>query len=514
MNAAGIGQPARRKEDPRLLTGRGRFIDDVNLPGQAHGHVLRSPHAHARILDLDSCAAAASEGVLAVYTAADLAADGVGDLPPFYLPPAPEGELVFASGYPVLARGRVRHIGEPVAFVVAETADAARAAAERVEISVEALPAVTDTAEAERPGAPQIWDEAPGNLAYTFEKGDRAAVDAAFAAAARITEVELINSRLIATSIEPRGALGSWDEESGRYTLYSTGQMPHRTRRYVTEALGEPIDKMRVVVGDAAGAFGPRNMVYPEVVLVTWAARRLGRPVRWAGGGEERFLADTQARDNVSRAEVALDAQGRFLALRVRTTAALGAYLSNMGALAPINGPFSLTGPYRTPAMHVEVRAVYTNTVRMDVFRGAGRPEAIYLMERVVDAAARDLGLDRAEIRRRNMIPPAELPHTTAFGMTYDSGDYEGAMNMALGGAGWAGFAARREESARRGRLRGIGMAAYVERNSGGGPDAPTHMRIEADGTVTVLSGMMANGQGHETAFAQVVADRFGLDLG
>lgn len=513
MNAAGIGRSARRKEDPRLLTGQGRFIDDVNLPGQAYAYVLRSPHAHARILDLDTSVAAASAGVLAVFTAADLAADGVGDLPPFYLPTPPDGDLKFASGQPILARDRVRHIGEPVAFVVAETEGTARAAAESIVLTVDPLPAVTGTAEADRPGAPQIWDEAPGNLAYAYENGDRTAVDAAFAAADHTSVVELVNSRLIATSIEPRGALGSWDEESGRFTLYSTGQMPHRSQRYVAEALGEAPENLRVIVGDAAGAFGPRNMVYPEVVLVVWAARCLGRPVKWAGDGEERFLGDTQARDNVSRAELALDADGRFLALRVRTIAAMGAYLSNVGALPPINGPFSLSGPYRTPAMHVEVRAVYTNTVRMDVFRGAGRPEAIYLMERLVDAAARDCSLDRVEIRRRNMIPPSALPFTTPFGMTYDSGDYEGAMNTALDEAGWDGFAERRAASARRGRLRGIGMAAYVERNSGGGPDAPTHMRIEADGTVTVLSGMMSNGQGHETAFAQLVADRFGLDL-
>ena len=513
MNAAGIGRSVRRKEDPRLLTGRGRFIDDVNLPGQAYAYVLRSPHANARIVELDIRAAAASDGVLAVFTAADLAADGIGDLPPFYLPAPPEGDLVFASGLPILARGRVRHIGEPVAFVVAETGRAARAAAERIEMAVETLPAVTNTAEADRPGAPQVWADAPDNLMYAYAKGSRSAVDAAFAGAAHITVVELVNSRLMATSIEPRGALGSWDRESGRFTLHSTGQMPHRTRRYVAEAFGEAQESLRVIVGDAAGAFGPRNMVYPEVVLVVWAARRLGRSVKWSGGGEERFLGDTQARDNVSRAELALDGDGRFLALRVRTTAAMGAYLSNMGALAPINGPFSLAGPYRTPAMHVEVRAVYTNTVRLDVFRGAGRPEAIYLMERLVDAATREIGLDRAEIRRRNMIPPAELPYATPFGMTYDSGDYEGAMTRALGEAGWNGFAERRAESARRGRLRGIGMAAYVERNSGGGPDAPTTIRIEADGTVTVLSGMMSNGQGHETAFAQLVADRFDLDL-
>jgi carbon-monoxide dehydrogenase large subunit len=296
VNEACIGRSVRRKEDPRLLAGQDRFIDDLKLPGQAYAYVLRSPHAHARIVELDIRAAAASDGVLAVFTAADLVAVGIVDLPPFYLPAPPEGDLMFASGFLIPARSRVRHIGVPVAFLGADTGCAALAAAERIVMAVDTLPAVTNTAEADRPGAPQVWADAPDNLVYVYAKGNRLAVDAAFADAAHIAVVELVNSRLMATSIEPRRALGSWDRESGRFTHHSTGQMPLRTRRYIAAALGEAPESLRIIVGDAAGAFGPRNMVYPEVVLVVWAAQRLGRPVKWAGGGEERFLGDTQAR--------------------------------------------------------------------------------------------------------------------------------------------------------------------------------------------------------------------------
>ena len=512
MSERQIGRRVLRKEDRRLLTGAGRFVDDLRFEGELHAAFLRSPHAHARIERIDTAEAVAMAGVVGIFTAEDLARDGVRDIPAFFLPKGLDGREPVAPAQPALARGHVRHVGEAVAMVVAESAALARDGAERIQVRYASLPAATDTATADAPGTPPVWPEAPDNLAYLHEAGDALAVAAAFSAAAHVVERRIVNNRLIIHSIEPRAVLALPPDGEGRMTLYTNGQMPHRTRDNVAKLLGIEAAALRCVIGDVGGAFGMKNMVYQESVAVPWAAHRLGRPVRWPGSNGEGFVTDSQARDNVSDAALALDTDGRILAFRTTTRVNIGAYVTNMGALAPVVGIPASCGPYRIPAAHVLVRAVLTNTVRTDVFRGAGRPEAINLIERMMEAAARDLGLDRIALRRRNMLGPDDLPHATPTGLVYDSGDFPATLERAVAMADVPGFAARRAESEAGGLLRGIGIVPYVEHNGGPGFPEPTEVRTEPDGRVTVFSGMMANGQGHETAFAQIVADRFGLE--
>jgi carbon-monoxide dehydrogenase large subunit len=517
MGEFGWGQPVRRKEDPRLLTGRGRFIADRVVAGECHAVILRSPHAHARIRALDARAARQAPCVLAVLTGADLAADGIGGVKsdfalPFFPPRDGTPFAVVHPPFPALAAERVRFVGEGVALVLAETVEAARDAAELIEIDYDPLAAVTGAAEAAEADAPRIWPDAPGNIAFTWQAGDRAATDAAFARADRVVDVELVNSRIIMAALETRGAIGEWDAASGRFTLSTASQMPHGIRRQLAGAFDIQEDRIRVVVGDVGGGFGLKNALYPEYILVLWAAQRLGRPVKWISERGEAFLSDYAGRDNVSRVKLALDAEGDFLALRVSTLANLGAYLAPKGLLSPTSNMPGLSGSYRTPAIHATVRGVFTNTVPTDVYRGAGRPEALYLLERVVDAAAREIGIDPAELRRRNMVTPAEMPFRTPLGLVYDSGDFAKILDAALAAAEWPGFTERRAASARRGLLRGIGLGHYTERVAGGWSEN-AEIRLDAAGKATAFLGTMSNGQGHETAYAQMVADRFGLDI-
>jgi carbon-monoxide dehydrogenase large subunit len=516
MGEFGFGQSVRRKEDVRLLTGRGCFIEDRNLPGQAHAALLRSPHAHARLVAIDAAAALTMPGVLAVLTGADLEADRIGTIPASFKPPvfpgSPQDTPVVEPPYPALARDRVRFVGDPVALVVAETREQAREAVERIVVEYDPLPSVTETADAASPDAPRLWEAAPGNVAFAWYAGDAAAVEAGFTAARHVVRLELINNRIVAAAMETRGALGAFDAATSRYTLYTASQMPHGLRDHLAHALGVPDDAVRVVIGDVGGGFGLKNALYPEQLLVLWAARRLERPVKWIGERAEAFLSDYQGRDHVTRAALALDAEHRFLALRVDTIANLGAYLSPKGVLSPTSNTPALAGPYRTPAIHVAVTGVFTNTVPTDVYRGAGRPEAIYTLERLVDAAARDLGVDPAELRRRNLVTPDEMPFQTPLGLVYDSGDFAHVLDEALRRAGREGFAARRAESARRGKLRGLGFSHYVERVAGGWPET-SELELHPDGRATAYLGTMSNGQGHETAYAQLVADVLGLGI-
>ena len=514
MGRFGVGQPVRRIEDRRLLRGRGRYNDDIDLPRQAHATVLRSPHAHAGISGIDAAAARSRPGVLGVFTHADLAADGLGPLP------CPGADRVSGTGAavarpprPALAADRVRYVGDYVALVVADSVEAARDGAEAVDVAYEPLPFVTDTAAAIENRAPRLWPEAPGNVCVDWSKGDAPGVEAAFAVADRVVSLRVVNNRIVVNSMEPRGAIGEFDEGTGRYTLHAGNQIPHRLRHALCDGvLGIPESRLRVVTPDVGGGFGMKN-VYPEHALVLWAARKLGRPVKWCGGRSDAFVSDTHARDNVTDVELALDGEGRFLAIRASTVADMGAYLSTFGPMIPtVAGSNLLTGLYRIPVAHVRVRCVFTNRVPVDAYRGAGRPEVCYALERAVDAAARETGLSPAEIRQRNFIPPDAMPHETCLGEVYDSGDFLRNLTDALDNAGWADRAPRRAAAAARGRLRGLGLAAYVE-SCGGGTNEMAEIRVDRDGGVALSIGSQNNGQGHPTAYAQVVSEHLGLPL-
>ena len=512
MGKFGIGQPVRRIEDQRLLRGHGRYNDDINLPGQAYAAILRSPHAHAEILNIDAQRARSQPRVLGVFTYADLAADGLGSIP---CPGADrmDGVEVVRPARPALTGDRVRYVGDYVALVVAETVDAAREAAEAIEVTYDSLPFVTDTASAVEAETPQIWPEAPCNICVDWSKGDAEGVDAAFAEAGHIVRLRVINNRLVVNSMEPRGAIGEFDPGTDRYTLHAGNQIPHLMRRGLCESvLNIPESNLRIVTPDVGGGFGMKN-IYPEHALVLWAAKKLGRPVKWSGDRSDAFVSDTHARDNVTDVELALDGKGRFLAIRASTIADMGAYLSTFGPMIPtVTGSNLLVGVYAIPVAHVRVRCVFTNTVPVDAYRGAGRPEVCYALERILDAAARELGLSPAEIRKRNFIPPEAMPHETCMGEVYDSGDFPRNLGDALIKAEWDGFAARRLESEARGRLRGIGLAAYIE-SCGGGKNEMAEIRVDGNGQVSLLIGSQDNGQGHPTAYAQIVSEHLGLPL-
>ena len=513
MTKFGIGQAVKRTEDQRLLTGTGRYVGDVNLPGQAHAHVLRSPEAHADIVRIDASAARKMPGVVAVLTGDDFAADGVPDMPCLLSVNSKDGKPNLVPSYPAVAKGRVRHVGQPVALVVAETLAQARDAAEAVEVEYRSLPAVTEGPDALAKGAPQLHDNVPGNLCFHWHDGDAAKVDAAFSGAARTVKLTLVNNRIVANSMETRGCVASWDKAQGSLFVHTTCQGSHHFKRVLGDMMFKlPPDKVRVVTTDVGGGFGMKYFCYPEHVLAVWATRRLGRPVKWISDRGDAFLSDVHGRDHVSKVEMALDKDHRILGLRIHTVANLGAYLSNFAPMIPTGaGQGMHTGVYAIPAAYNEVQGVFTNTVPIDAYRGAGRPEAAYLIERMMDAAAFDLGIDGAELRRRNFAPESAMPYTNAFKVTYDSGNFVKLMDEARRLSGWGnGFEDRRKAAASKGKLRGLGMSYYVERCAGGGGEAAT-LRIESDDTVTLLIGTQNNGQGHETAYAQVVSDRLGV---
>jgi carbon-monoxide dehydrogenase large subunit len=505
-----IGRSLRRLEDRRFLTGAGRYVDDVAVPGQLHGVVLRSPHGHARIDAIDAGAACAMPGVRGVFTAADLDADGIGNLPCIAQVATVAPLIVPPRG--ALARGRVRHVGDPVAFVVADTAEGARDAAERVAVAYRPLPAVVDAVAALAPDAPLLWDAAPGNLSFRFERGDMPAVAAAFAAAAHVVDIDLINNRLVPAPIEPRAAIGRYDAATGVFDLLLTGQGVHSLRRQLADSVFHvPPERITVRAPDVGGGFGVKNFLYPEWVLVLWAARRLGRPVKWLAERGEEFVGCAQGRDNHTKARLALDRDGRFLALDVDTVANLGAYLSTNGPGSSTNSPASaMGGVYDIPAVFMAVRGVFSNTVPIDAYRGAGKPEANYLIERLVDRASRRLGIGPVELRRRNLI--RHFPYRSGLGVTIDCGRFAANLDDMAERLLADGFAARRREAAARGRLRGLGVACFLE-TARGTPGERAEIRFSADGRVALVLGTQSNGQGHETSFAQIAADLLGLPV-
>ena len=512
MAKFGLAQPVRRVEDPRLLRGHGAYTDDISLPGTLHGVVVRSPHAAARILSIDTAAAAATPGVVAVYSFADLKADGIGPLPCAVRLTNRDGSKQITPSRPALADGAVRHVGDPVAFVVAERLQAARDGAEALMVDYETLPSITDLGAAMDPASPQVWQQAPRNVCFDWEIGQKEATEAAFASAAHVSRLTVVNNRIVVASMEARAALAEYDPPTSRWTLRTNTQGGWS----IKQMLGESVfltgaGSFRVITPDVGGGFGMKLFLYPEHVLTCYAARKLGRPVRWTSERSEDFLSDTHGRDNITLGEIALDADGRFLALRSRNVANMGAYLSNFGPFIPtMAGTGVLAGVYGFKAIYANVLGVFTNTPPVDAYRGAGRPEANYLVERLIDRAALDLGIDRAELRRRNMVSPDAMPHTTPVGKTYDSGDFRVVLETGLRTMDWAGFEARRAEAARRGHRRGIGMAYYLEA-TGGAPSERAEIRFAEDGFVDVYVGTQSTGQGHETAYVQLTVDRLGV---
>jgi len=515
----------RRTEDRRLLTGRGRFTDDENPDGATVAVFLRSPHAHARIRSIDPTAAQRLPGVVAVFTGRDLAEAGVGGLPCGWQVSDRHGRPMAEPPRPLLAADTVRHVGDPVAVVIAETARIAEDAIERIAVDYEPLEAVTDAADAIRPGAPQLWPEAPGNLCCAWEIGNDDAVARAVASAAHVVPIELRNNRLVAAPLEPRAALARYDAAMDRYVLVTTTQNPHAVRATLAgSVLRVPEHRVQVICRDVGGGFGAKIFIYPEETTITWCAERVRRPIRWTSSRIESFQADAQGRDHVTRAELALDGEGRFTALRVRTLANLGAYLTQAApGIATFYYAQLLSGVYRIPAIHCEVRLVFTNTTSVDAYRGAGRPEAAYVLERLVDRAARQTGIDRFALRRRNFIPEAAYPYATPLGLTYDSGNHARTLDLALDAIGHGTVPV---PGATGGRLRrGIGVSTYVEiagarpttvtraQGSRGGRSESALVRVHPSGAISVFTPMQSNGQGHETTFAQLVADRLGVPL-
>ena len=523
MNAPLVGARIARKEDYRFLTGTGQYTDDVALPNQAYAAFVRSPHAHARIRKISFDQAKKSPGVIAIFTGEDLANAKVGGLPCGWLITDVNGQPMKEPPHPCLAQGKVRYVGDHVAVVIADTLDQAQDAAELVKVDYEELSAVTDAAQARK--AKPIHDMAPDNTCYVWALGDKAAVDAAFSKASHVTKLEFVNNRLVPNAIEPRAAIGAYSRADESYTLYVASQNPHVERLLMTAfVLGLPEHKVRVVAPDVGGGFGSKIYLYAEDVVVTWAAKQINRPVKWTSDRTEAFLSDAHGRDHVTIAELALDKDGKFLAMRVKTTANLGAYLSTFASCIPtILYATLLAGQYTTPLIHCEVTAVFTNTTPVDAYRGAGRPEATYVVERLVETAARELKIDPADLRRRNFI--RDFPYQTPVALQYDTGDYDATLDAALKLGDVEGFKKRKEESSARGKLRGIGYAAYIEA-CGIAPSAVAgslgaraglfeagEIRVHPTGTVTVFTGSHSHGQGHETTFAQVVADRLGLPL-
>ncbi len=524
MSSSPIGKPLTRREDRRFLTGAGLYTDDVTLPGQTYGFFLRSPHAHARVRKVDVARAKAAPGVLAVLTGEDVAADKINGLPCGWLIHSKDGAPMKEPPHPILAIGKVRHVGDQVALVVAETALQAKDAAELIEVDYEALPPVIDIRKADgAPGA--VHDDVPDNVCYDWGHGDKAAVDAAFAQATHVSTLEFTNNRLIPNAIEPRAANASWSRHDDSYTLYVANQNPHVERLLMCAfVLGIPESKLRVIAPDVGGGFGSKIFLYAEDTALVWASKKVGRPIKWTAERSESFMADAHGRDHATKVELAMDAQGHFLALRVHTIANLGAYLSTFASAVPtILYATLLAGQYKTPAIYAEVKAVFTNTSPVDAYRGAGRPEASYVIERIVEQAARDLKVDPAELRRRNFI--TTFPYATPVGLTYDTGNYAAHLDKAIALADVAGYAARKAATEAKGFKRGLGYSCYIEAcgiapsNIAGALGARAglfeagEVRVHPTGTVTVFTGSHSHGQGHETTFAQVVAGRLGIPV-
>jgi carbon-monoxide dehydrogenase large subunit len=513
MGDFAVGQSVPREEDPRLLTGGGEFLDDVNLRGQAWGHVLRSPHAMADIKSIDIDKAEKAPGVLRILTGADWAAENYGGLPcEDATKKRRDGSPMYHPTWPALVDGRARLVGDCVAFVIAETELQARDAAELIVVDYAPLQSVSGVERAVAPDAPAVWADCADNVCFVDQKGDAAAVDAAFAKADHIVRQKLVNNRVTAVALEPRGCIGDYDSRYERYTLYTGLQNPHPLRYQIARQVFDiPETSVRVIPGDVGGSFGMRGGTYNELVLVLWASRLTGRPVKWRCDRSEGFMSDSHGRDNVSDVALALDKDGKFLGLKVSTLADMGAYLAIRGPRPPTNNLGTLAGVYRTPAVHVEITGVFTNTVPTNPYRGAGAPEAAYLGERLIDMAARELGMDPAVIRQINSVTPDQMPWTNALGFTYDCGDFPGNMEKALEAAGYAEFEVRRAEAANRGRLRGIGFSNTVKKTSSPFPESSS-IRFDPSGTVTLMMGTISHGQGHETVFKQIVCDRLGIE--
>ena len=507
----GVGQSPKRLEDQVLLSGGGRYTDDVQVEGAAHGFVYRSPIAHGVIAALNVDEARQAPGVLAILTRDELEADGVGDIHALTQIKNRDGEDHARAPWPILAKDSVRYVGQPVAFIIAETLDQAQEAADLIELDIDEAPVEVDTLGATRDGAHQIYPHVAGNQIFDFAEGDEDAVNAVFAKAARVTKAQLVNNRLVSNAMEPRSAIA--EPKGDRFHLFAPSQGPAFMHQQLTGMLGLEPTNLRIITGNVGGGFGTKAFLYPEICLTLWAAKHLGRTVRWTGERSEIFLSDVHGRDNVTIGELAMDADGRFLAIRATTYAAMGAYLSNFGALIPTEAAVGMyTGVYKIPHCFVNVKGVVTNTVPVDAYRGAGRPEAAYIIERLVDIAAREIGMTPDALRRLNFPAPDEMPHTMGLGAVIDSGDFAGAMDAAMKDADWAGFEARRTAAAAKGKLRGIGMATYIERCGGGGM-SPARIKFEDDDTITMLMGAMDSGQGHATAYTQILSERLGVDV-
>jgi aerobic carbon-monoxide dehydrogenase large subunit len=525
MGVTALGASVKRTEDIRFITGKGRYVDDVNRPGQAFAYFLRSPHAHATIDKIDLSAALKAPGVVAIFTGDDIAADKVGGLICGWMIHSKDGSPMKAGAHPALAQGKVRYVGDHVAVVIADTYAQAREAGEKIAVQYGVLPAVADTASASQSGQPQIHDAAPGNTVYNWHLGDKAATDAAFAAAKHVTKLDLVNNRLVPNPMEPRAAVGDYDSGTDTITLYTTSQNPHVARLVLSAFIGlAPEHKLRVIAPDVGGGFGSKIFIYAEETVCAWAAKKIDRPVKWNSDRTEAFLSDAHGRDHVTHAELALDAGGKITGLRVHTIANLGAYLSTFASSVPtyLYGTL-LSGQYAIPSIYCEVDAVYTTTAPVDAYRGAGRPEATFVIERIVEIAAREIGQDPAEFRRKNFIN--SFPHQTPVIMAYDAGDYAGALDKALALADYKGAPARKAASAAKGKLRGIGISAYIEAcgiapsaavgslGAGVGLWESAEVRVNPIGTVEVLTGSHSHGQGHETTFAQLVSSRLGIPM-
>jgi len=525
MSVTPVGASPRRKEDLRFITGKGQYVDDVNRQGQAFAYFLRSPHAHATIDKIDTSAASAAPGVLGVFTGTDIEADKLGGLICGWMIHSKDGSPMKSGAHPALALGKVRYVGDHVAVVVAETYMQAKDAAEKIAVTYGLLPAVVETAEAAAPGAPQVHEIAPNNRVYEWHLGDAAATKAAFAQAAHVTTLDIVNNRLVPNAMEPRAAVGDYDSGTETFLLYTTSQNPHVARLVLSAFIGiAPEHRLRVIAPDVGGGFGSKIFIYAEETVCVWAAKKIGRPVKWTADRSEAFLADAHGRDHVTHAELALDEKGKILGLKVKTIANLGAYLSTFASSVPtyLYAPL-LSGQYDIPAIYCEVDAVYTNTAPVDAYRGAGRPEATFVIERLVEVAARETGTDPAQFRKRNYI--RAFPHQTPVIMCYDAGNYAESLERALEIADYKNFQKRKRDSARRGKLRGLGFSSYIEAcgmapsqavgslGAGVGLWESAEVRVNPIGTVEILTGAHSHGQGHETTFAQLVSSRLGIPI-